>query len=1198
MKRIHNRLVILLIFALLLSLAAPVGAAGSRITIRTPEDLVELSRRCSLDSWSRGKTVVLSADLDLSDVEFSSIPTFGGTFDGQGYTISGLTITGSGNVRGLFRYLQSGGVVQNVSLEVTIEPTDLQDSLGGLVGNNRGSVRNCTVTGSIQGETNIGGIIGVNESSGKIINSTFSGSVTGEHYVGGIAGQNLGSILQCVNQGKINTVAVEGEADLEDLDSRPLNSTENLPACTDIGGITGFSTGVLQSCKNTGPVGYEHVGYNVGGIAGRQSGYLNGCTNQGVILGRKDVGGIAGQLEPEIFLRYGEDLLNQLWSELGTLGDQVDHLLSDLNSTNTSTTAQLQMLSSHAGTAQDAAGELMDAAKDWANGNLSTVNDLSARISWSLQQLEPILETLRPLPEELTDAVDALEEGLDQAEQAGDLASDAGQSLRTALQEALRAADHMNEGLEHIRASQDALKSALGDPNEIKLALEQMAKGIGQLGDGTVAFSEAMEHLRDGWAALPDVSSIDAFLQAFEDLSTAGTSTANGLKNIQKAFIRLKDTITANGDPTEALKTALQELEKAAASFQSGADQLQTAGKHLLSALDTLEDAGIYLDGVVDAFRDAGDAFNNAFSRLGEGADAFHEMVKTLAEEPSIQFTPIGSDMTARGDALDAALSDLLGSADDLGDLLSQSSDTILGDLSAVSQQLQSITDLLRQETSLKKSGEGDRIEDISDQVDGRSQRTGCLSDARNEGVVKGDVNVAGIAGSMAIEYDFDPEDDLVEVGDRSLDVRYQTKAVVLSCINLGEVTGKKDDAGGIVGRMDLGQVSHCENYGSVSSADGSYVGGIAGASWGSIRDSWARCTLSGDHYVGGIAGYGSTLKNCHTLITLQEGSAYVGTVAGSVDPEGTVTGNTFTQEALGAIDGISYAGQAEPVTFGALCAAGAPETFAQLELTFRADGKEVAVVPFQYGKGIARLPEIPAKKGYSAAWPDLDYSHLTASQTLEAIYTPYTSSLTDGGDLPDILVDGSFSAQAKVSHTTKETAWTDSKGESHQGTAYTVTVKDPVLDAVSYTVHCRLPEANGRYAVWVQTGENWQRQDSEKDGSYLLFPSTEETITFCLVEEGNPLVKYLLTFTVLAAGLFILFWRRRMQKKKEHAQQPPASSLEFKGIKPPPKRRSPRRHLFPGTAANVSCVEVLFVIAGFRRCSPSKETPPFVSKS
>ena len=47
MKRIHNRLAILLIFALLLSLAAPVGAARSRITLRTPEDLVKLTRRWS-----------------------------------------------------------------------------------------------------------------------------------------------------------------------------------------------------------------------------------------------------------------------------------------------------------------------------------------------------------------------------------------------------------------------------------------------------------------------------------------------------------------------------------------------------------------------------------------------------------------------------------------------------------------------------------------------------------------------------------------------------------------------------------------------------------------------------------------------------------------------------------------------------------------------------------------------------------------------------------------------------------------------------------------------------------------------------------------------------------------------------------------------------------------------------------------------
>ena len=52
---------------------------------------------------------------------------------------------------------------------------------------------------------------------------------------------------------------------------------------------------------------------------------------------------------------------------------------------------------------------------------------------------------------------------------------------------------------------------------------------------------------------------------------------------------------------------------------------------------------------------------------------------------------------------------------------------------------------------------------------------------------------MAGIVGSMAIEYDFDPEDDLIQEGDRSLDFRYQTKAVVASCINTGEITGKQD---------------------------------------------------------------------------------------------------------------------------------------------------------------------------------------------------------------------------------------------------------------------------------------------------------------------------------------------------------------------------------------------------------------------
>ena len=52
--------------------------------------------------------------------------------------------------------------------------------------------------------------------------------------------------------------------------------------------------------------------------------------------------------------------------------------------------------------------------------------------------------------------------------------------------------------------------------------------------------------------------------------------------------------------------------------------------------------------------------------------------------------------------------------------------------------------------------------------------------------------------------------------------------------------------------------------------------------------------------YVGGVAGLGATLVNCHTLVAIDEGSAYLGAVAGDVDSGGAVSGNTFTSERPG----------------------------------------------------------------------------------------------------------------------------------------------------------------------------------------------------------------------------------------------------------------------------------------------------------
>ena len=126
MKRIQKWSALLMAVTLLFTLAAPAAlAAESTVTIKTAEDLAELSRNCTLDTWSQGKTVILKNDLDLHGIDFTPIPTFSGTFQGNGHTISGLTLTGSGNVRGLFRYIQNGATVQDLTVIGTIHPLSL-----------------------------------------------------------------------------------------------------------------------------------------------------------------------------------------------------------------------------------------------------------------------------------------------------------------------------------------------------------------------------------------------------------------------------------------------------------------------------------------------------------------------------------------------------------------------------------------------------------------------------------------------------------------------------------------------------------------------------------------------------------------------------------------------------------------------------------------------------------------------------------------------------------------------------------------------------------------------------------------------------------------------------------------------------------------------------------------------------------------
>ena len=340
----------------------------TRIEIGTEEELRKFAADCSVDEWSRDKLVILTDNISLTGADELCIPVFGGYFDGAGHHISNLEITSAGSDKGLFRYVQDGGIVKGLTVEGRVAPDGTAKQVGGIVGVNYGLVENCSFTGTVIGDTNVGGIAGSNAETGEIRRCKNAGVILGDHSAGGIAGSNDGILNNCGNSGKINTYSTEVTYDLDDFsvdNLEKLNSTSNVAAHTDTGGIAGVSGGKIYFCVNTGDIGYEHVGYNIGGIVGRlHQGYLQSCTNNGHVLGRKDVGGMAGQMEPFLEIQYLSDKLQELDRETDKFLDLLDATYDEISKTSRDATQIARQISGSLKGANAAGKELSTAAVD------------------------------------------------------------------------------------------------------------------------------------------------------------------------------------------------------------------------------------------------------------------------------------------------------------------------------------------------------------------------------------------------------------------------------------------------------------------------------------------------------------------------------------------------------------------------------------------------------------------------------------------------------------------------------------------------------------------------------------------------------------------------------------------------------------------------------------------------------------------
>ncbi len=419
-KRFSRLIALLLSLVMGFSLCLPVLAAGEDevVYIRTAEDLCALSEQCAYDAWSRGKTVVLTADLSLTGVDLEPIASFGGTFDGGGHTISGLTLTGSLSPAGLFLTVERGARIHSLKVEGRITPGGTKEFVGGIAGRSYGTIEDCSFFGVVKGDSAVGGIVGRNEESGLVAGCRASGSVSASRYTGGIVGYNLGTLRACVNSAGVNTASVDPALSLDELSIDPaasitdlvsVGAVESRRSTSDTGGVTGYSSGSLLSCTNRGAVGYPHFGYNVGGVAGRSSGYADACLNYGMIYGRKDVGGIVGQAEPYLRLSPRDDLIARLRRELNKLNALVSSALDDVDGMNETVSAHLDSVSAYTNAAVDEADSLASQTTDFIDKNVGTLNDLTGRVDDVMEALPDILRSLEDAADDSSAAGTALE---------------------------------------------------------------------------------------------------------------------------------------------------------------------------------------------------------------------------------------------------------------------------------------------------------------------------------------------------------------------------------------------------------------------------------------------------------------------------------------------------------------------------------------------------------------------------------------------------------------------------------------------------------------------------------------------------------------------------------------------------------------------------------------------------------------------
>ena len=273
---------------------AGAGTEADPYRIYTKEELANMN--------AKGHYILMN-DIDLSSISnwtpIAENSTISGSFNGQNYTISGLTVNSTNSYAGLFAAC-TDMTIKNLNL--TVKKISGSGAVGSLVAKSTNSqFENChvTITSSIKGVNEVGGLIGLAQEATTITNCSVAGVVQGGSYVGGVAGSLTGEISKSTYNGTITSTTSSAK----------------------LGGIVGVNAASVSECKSSGKVACTASGSIVGGLIGENGKYsIENCYSTMAVTANKYAGGLVGYNYGKITNCYASGNLTSTTNAGGVVG--------------------------------------------------------------------------------------------------------------------------------------------------------------------------------------------------------------------------------------------------------------------------------------------------------------------------------------------------------------------------------------------------------------------------------------------------------------------------------------------------------------------------------------------------------------------------------------------------------------------------------------------------------------------------------------------------------------------------------------------------------------------------------------------------------------------------------------------------------------------------------------------------------------